>query len=69
MDLKERMYEKRIKQRDLAIQLNVDPSQISCWLNHLKKIPKKHWSKLSQLLDCSEEGIEQHMYPNLNKNH
>jgi len=59
MNLKELLWEKRIKQCELAKALCLDPSQVSLFVNNWKPVPPKHINKISELLNLSESQVKE----------
>ena len=57
MDLRELLYQNRLKQSDLVKLLGVDPSRISLFVNGIRPLPKKYHSRLAKALGITPEAL------------
>lgn len=58
MDIKELLYQKRIKQAYLAKALGSDPQRVSVWVNKIVAMPDKYREKAAQVLGVSLQEID-----------
>lgn len=59
MDLKDFLYNKKIKQIDLVRDLNLDSARVSYWANRVMPIPEKHKDKISKYIGCSKKQLDE----------
>lgn len=50
MNLKRYLFEKDIKQVDIAKATGTDPSKLSLHINGIRRLPSKHLTKISEFL-------------------
>ncbi len=57
MNFKEILYKRKIKQIELAKQLNLDTSKVSLCVNGVTPFPKKYHQKLSEILQVPLKSL------------
>ncbi len=50
LDLRERLVELRMHQKDLALALGLHPNTLNSWVRRVHQVPKKHLEPLKQAL-------------------